>query len=229
MYQCALLFKVIGDLVSAAEEMQVNDPNTLQLGISNMNAMAPTTQDMPVHAQMKLADIIKRTSDIFFNVSQSASREDSVAAGQSVLNMALNILNVSFGTPFEHPSDGADGPIVHRGLSRPVVRVSANVREFTFPQLPRGQVPHGWHTLDIECKGVLSTGVDRMLVGKRVGVGLTPLLLFKCRITGVRKTVLMVVNPLWRGLGILGFTQDGGSYRPGRLLLTSPVNPPFPV
>ncbi len=37
----------------------------------------------------------------------------------------------------------------------------------------------------------------------------------------------MVVSPLWRGLGILGSTQDGGSYRPGRLLLTSPVNPPF--
>ncbi len=33
--------------------------------------------------------------------------------------------------------------------------------------------------------------------------------------------VLMVVSPLWRGLGILGFTQDGGSCRPGRLLLTN--------
>ncbi len=34
-------------------------------------------------------------------------------------------------------------------------------------------VPLGHHTLGIECKGVLSTGVDRMLVGNRVGVGLT--------------------------------------------------------
>ncbi len=33
--------------------------------------------------------------------------------------------------------------------------------------------PLGRHTLGIECKGVLSTGVDRMLVGNRVGVGLT--------------------------------------------------------
>ncbi len=33
--------------------------------------------------------------------------------------------------------------------------------------------PHGWHTLDIECKGVLSTVVDRMLARNRVGVGLT--------------------------------------------------------
>ncbi len=32
-----------------------------------------------------------------------------------------------------------------------------------------------------------------------------------------------------RGLGTLGFTQDGKSYRPGRLLLTSPVNPQFLV
>ncbi len=34
-------------------------------------------------------------------------------------------------------------------------------------------LPLGHHTLGIECKGVLSTGVDRMLVGNRVGVGLT--------------------------------------------------------
>ncbi len=95
MYHGALSFKVICDLVEAAEGMQLNDPNTLQLGISNMGAMAPTTQDMPVNAQMKLAKIIKRTSNIFFNVSQSASREDSIAAGESVLSMALNILNVS--------------------------------------------------------------------------------------------------------------------------------------
>ncbi len=34
-------------------------------------------------------------------------------------------------------------------------------------------LPLGHHTLGIEYKGVLSTGVDRMLVGNRVGVGLT--------------------------------------------------------
>ncbi len=33
--------------------------------------------------------------------------------------------------------------------------------------------PLGHHTLGIECKSVLSTGVDRMLVGNRVGVGLS--------------------------------------------------------
>ncbi len=32
---------------------------------------------------------------------------------------------------------------------------------------------HGRHTLGIECKGVLSNGVERMLVGNRVDVGLT--------------------------------------------------------
>ncbi len=37
---------------------------------------------------------------------------------------------------------------------------------------------------------------------------------------------LMVMSTLWQGLGILGFTQDCESYRPGRLLLTSPINPP---
>ncbi len=34
-------------------------------------------------------------------------------------------------------------------------------------------LPLGYHTLGIECKGVPSIGVDRMLVGNRVGVGLT--------------------------------------------------------
>ncbi len=41
----------------------------------------------------------------------------------------------------------------------------------------------------------------------------------------MKKTVLMVVSLLWRGLDIKAFTQDDGSYRPGRLLLTSSVNP----
>ncbi len=50
---------------------------------------------------------------------------------------------------------------------------------FFLPPTRRGlrrhpyKVPLGHHTLSIECKGVLSTGVDRMLVGNRVGVGLT--------------------------------------------------------
>ncbi len=35
-------------------------------------------------------------------------------------------------------------------------------------------LPLGHHTLGIECKGVLSTGVNRMLVGNRVGVDLNP-------------------------------------------------------
>ncbi len=34
-------------------------------------------------------------------------------------------------------------------------------------------LPLGHHTFGIECKSVLSTGVHRMLVGNRVGVGLT--------------------------------------------------------
>ncbi len=37
----------------------------------------------------------------------------------------------------------------------------------------KDRLPLGHHTLGIECKGVLSTGVDKMLVGNRVGVGLT--------------------------------------------------------
>ncbi len=52
------------------------------------------------------------------------------------------------------------------------------------------QSPSG-NTLDIECEGVLSTGVDRTLVGNRVGVDLTqstirPLLpsLFPVALTG---------------------------------------------
>ncbi len=34
-------------------------------------------------------------------------------------------------------------------------------------------LPLGHHTLGIECMGVLSTGLGRMLVGNRVSVGLT--------------------------------------------------------
>ncbi len=34
-------------------------------------------------------------------------------------------------------------------------------------------LPHRWHTLDMECKGVFSIGIKRLLVGNRVGVGLT--------------------------------------------------------
>ncbi len=43
----------------------------------------------------------------------------------------------------------------------------------TKQQQQQQQHAPGHHTLGIECKGVLSTGVDRMLVGNRVGVGLT--------------------------------------------------------
>ncbi len=88
-------FQVVEDLVTAASGMQLNDPNTLQLGVSNINALAPTTKDMPVAAQQKLSDILRHTSDVFYNVSQGASREDSITSGTAVLNMALGILNVS--------------------------------------------------------------------------------------------------------------------------------------
>ncbi len=36
-----------------------------------------------------------------------------------------------------------------------------------------GNMPHGWHTIGIECKGVLSIGIYGLLVGNKVGVGLT--------------------------------------------------------
>ncbi len=75
----------------------------------------------------------------------------------------------------------------------------------------------GHYTLGIECKNLLSTRVDRMLVGNRVGIGLTrrpltPLTLFNFSITGVKTDVLMVVCPLGWGLGNLGSTQDGRSF-----------------
>ncbi len=55
-----------------------------------------------------------------------------------------------------------------------------------------------------------------MLVGNLVGVYLTLITIFSFApflISPLReqKTVLMVVNPLWRGLGILGFTQPGST------------------
>ncbi len=64
---------------------------------------------------------------------------------------------------------------------------------------------------------MLSTGIDRILVGNWVGVGITrstivPLLLLTFPITGVKETVLVVVSPLWRGLGILGFTDQAGYF-----------------
>ncbi len=75
----------------------------------------------------------------------------------------------------------------------------------------------GHHTLGIECKGVLSTGVDRLLAGKRVGVGLTrstirsfaPIQIFH---HGFEKALLM-----WWGLGrwILP-TRPASSYKPNK-------------
>ncbi len=65
---------------------------------------------------------------------------------------------------------------------------------------PLGLLPFGHHTLGIECKGVLPTGVDRMLAGNRVGVGLTrsPISSF-APISIFQKPVLMVVSTPWRG------------------------------
>ncbi len=71
-------------------------------------------------------------------------------------------------------------------------------------------VPFGHHTLGIECKGVLSTGVDRMLFGNRVGVTLAHLFLFKLPTTGVKKTILMVESPCsgdWASLALPGMTN----------------------
>ncbi len=55
------------------------------------------------------------------------------------------------------------------------------------------RVPHGWHTLDIECNGVLSLGLYFVFISNRVGEGLTrstirPLLPFVCPVTGAGKT-----------------------------------------
>ncbi len=54
----------------------------------------------------------------------------------------------------------------------------------------------GHHMRGIVFKGVLPTGVDIILVGNRVSVGLT------------RGTVLIVMSSLWPGLDLLGFTRD---------------------
>ncbi len=54
----------------------------------------------------------------------------------------------------------------------------------------------GHHVRGMVFKGVLPTGVNIILAGICVSVGLT------------RGTVLIVVSPLWRGLDILGLTRD---------------------
>ncbi len=87
------------------------------------------------------------------------------------------------------------------------------------------------YTLGIECKGMLSTGVYKVLVG---GGSLTwstisssvPIL-FSHRGSG--RNYPHDNESLWRGLGILGLTQGGGSYRPGRLLPAGSLNITFPV
>ncbi len=55
--------------------------------------------------------------------------------------------------------------------------------------------PLGHHTLGIECKSVLSTGVDRMLVGNRVGVGLSRSTISYFA-SFLKKAALMAVSPL---------------------------------
>ncbi len=70
------------------------------------------------------------------------------------------------------------------------------------------------HTLDIECKGVLSIGLQRLFVKNRVYVGLTLYSLLREQANNVR----MVVSTLWHGPGnIHGFILDGKSSRLPRL------------
>ncbi len=76
--------------------------------------------------------------------------------------------------------------------------------------------------LVIECKGVLSTGVDRMLAGNRVGVGLTrntfgSLLLLKFPTTGVQKNCPHGSEPPVAGTG------HPGLYPGWRVLPTRPA------
>ncbi len=82
---------------------------------------------------------------------------------------------------------------------------------------PPPQLSLGHHTFGIICKGLLhlNVGLGTGLVKALLGEALVPLLLLKFRTMGVKKTVLMVVSPLWRGLG--------------RLLVTYPVTLPFSV
>ncbi len=54
----------------------------------------------------------------------------------------------------------------------------------------------GHHIRGMVFKGVLPTGVNIILAGNRVSVGLT------------RGTVLIVVSTLWRRPDILGLTRD---------------------
>ncbi len=56
--------------------------------------------------------------------------------------------------------------LFRRFVFRHCVALSVGLMQQALPAL-------GHHTLGIESKGGLSTGVDRMLVGNRVGVGLT--------------------------------------------------------
>ncbi len=57
-------------------------------------------------------------------------------------------------------------------LNRVLGKVNFMVSGGYHMTLPFNLPPHGWHTLDTECKGVLSIGVYRVLVGNRVGVDL---------------------------------------------------------
>ncbi len=79
-------------------------------------------------------------------------------------------------------------------------QLSTQVHRFTSFCVARAV---GIHALVIECRGVLSTGVFKMLVGNRVGLGLTERTISSSTLTkishhGREKTVLMVVSP-WGG------------------------------
>ncbi len=61
-----------------------------------------------------------------------------------------------------------------------LLRKNVNLRNQRFCNISALNISHlgsngyvGWHTLDIECKGVLSIGGVHLLVENRVGVGLT--------------------------------------------------------
>ncbi len=68
------------------------------------------------------------------------------------------------------------------------------------------------HTFGIEYKGVLSNGAYRILIGNRVGMRLSQITFSSFASIEVshhgRKNVLILVNLLWRGMGVGRLHRD---------------------
>ncbi|VDK25737.1 unnamed protein product [Taenia asiatica] len=83
---------ILTQLVEALNRLEVTNTNALKMTVSTLGAIAATSSDMPQLAQLQLSTVIQNVIKNFQKVSQTSSKEDSVAVGTMVLSSFLDVL-----------------------------------------------------------------------------------------------------------------------------------------